>query len=203
MLVALNIKTNCCENMLITCFASCLEMWKVIWEMRFRFISCLKLFKMICFRDHVWSFHRQFCWSFNLIFWRITHAYSRLLSDVCLFSICRATYAYFRFIERCLWWDVIKLDEAFHQIHCERLIKFDEWRRHFIKSKEDDSSNLTKKTSSYQIKWTRHLIKLLKRKTVFLFSDEQTFAATLDVKNLILRKIFFCVKINVYVNLLW
>jgi hypothetical protein len=30
LLVVINIETNCCENMLITCFASCLKMWNVI-----------------------------------------------------------------------------------------------------------------------------------------------------------------------------
>ncbi len=57
---AVNIETNCCESMLMTCFASCLETWNVIWEMRFKFVFCLKLFKTIHFRDHAWSFHRQF-----------------------------------------------------------------------------------------------------------------------------------------------
>jgi hypothetical protein len=49
-------------------------------------------------------------------------------------------------------------------------------------------------TSFHQVERTRHLIKLLRRKTVLLFFDEQSSAATLDVKNLILQKIIFCVK---------
>jgi hypothetical protein len=49
-------------------------------------------------------------------------------------------------------------------------------------------------TSSHQIERTRHLIKLLKRETVSLLSDEQSSAATLDVKNLVLQRIIFCVK---------
>jgi hypothetical protein len=189
---AMNIKTNCCENMLITCFASCFEMWNVIWKMRFRFVFCLKLFETIRFRDHAWSSHRQFYWSFNFAFWRMTHAHSRLSSDVCLFSICRATYVCSRLVERRLWWNVINLT------------------KHFIKFIVSDSLNLTK--AIHQI-WRkkRHLIKsnervissnFLKRKTILLFSDEQTSAATFDVKNVILQKIFFCV-INVCVKLLW
>jgi hypothetical protein len=45
-------------------------------------------------------------------------------------------------------------------------------------------------------------MKILKKETVFLLFDEQISAATLDVKNLILQKIFFCVKINVCVRFL-
>jgi hypothetical protein len=87
----INTEIVCCENMSITCFASCLEMWDVIWEMRFRFVfckDCLKWFILVIMLDHliVSSF-----WSSNLIFWRMTRAHSRLSSDVCLFSICRAT----------------------------------------------------------------------------------------------------------------
>jgi hypothetical protein len=52
-------------------------------------------------------------------------------------------------------------------------------------------------TSSHQIERTRHLIKFLKKETVFLFSDEQSSAATFDEENLVLQKIIFCVKIVV------
>ncbi len=175
-----------------------------------RFVFCLKLFETIRFRDHVWSFHRQFYWSFNLAFWRITHAHSWLSNDVYLFSICRATYVYSRFVERRLWWDVIKFDETSHQTHCERLIKLDESDSSNLMSENVISSNLTKAIHQTWRK-KRHLIKsnervissnFLKRKTISLFFDEQTSATTFDVKSLILRKILFCV-INVCVKLLW
>jgi hypothetical protein len=52
-------------------------------------------------------------------------------------------------------------------------------------------------TLFHQIERARHLIKFLKKKTIFLFSDEQSSATTFDVKNLILQKIIFCVKIAV------
>jgi predicted GTPase len=44
-------------------------------------------------------------------------------------------------------------------------------------------------TLSHQDERARHLIKLLRRKTIFLFFDEQSSAATLNMKNLILQKI--------------
>ncbi len=149
MFVTMNIKTNCCENMSITCFASCLEMWDVIWEMRFKFIFCLKLFETIHFRDHAWSFHRKFCWSSSLIFdeWRI------LILDY------RMTYICFRFIERRMF--ILDLS---NDVYNETLLNL---TRHFIKLIVSDSSNLTKtiyqtwwvKTSFYQI-WRKRLIKL-------------------------------------------
>jgi hypothetical protein len=43
------------------------------------------------------------------------------------------------------------------------------------------------KASFHQVERTRHLIKLLRRKTVFLLFDEQSSAATFDVKNLVLQ----------------
>jgi hypothetical protein len=94
----------------------------------------------------------------------MTHAHSRLSSDVCLFSICRAMYARSRLLERRLWWDV-ELDETSHQnetIH-------QSWRKRLIKLDESDSSNLTRKdvissnltkASSYQTWRKRHFIKL-------------------------------------------
>jgi hypothetical protein len=57
---------------------------------------------------------------------------------------------------------------------------------------ENDSSNLTKTTSSHQT--------FLKRQTIFLLFDEQSFAVIYDLKNLVLQKIVFCVKINVCVK---
>ncbi len=110
----------------------------------------------------------------------MTHAHSRLSSDVCLFSIYRATYVYSRLVERCLWRNVIKLDETFHQSQSERLIKFDESDSSNLMSENVISSNLTK--AIYQI-WRkkRHFIKsnervilsnFLKKETFFLFFDE-------------------------------
>ncbi len=178
--------------MLITCSAFCLEMWDVIWKMRFKFVLCrnyLKWFILVIMLDHLIV---NFFDSSRLIFdeWRM------LIFDY------RVTYVYSRFVERRLWWDV-KLDEASHQIWKKwlikfwrkRLIKLDEWKRHLIKSDENDSSNLM--TLFHQIERARHLIKFLKKKTIFLFSDEQSSATTFDVKNLILQKIIFCVKIAV------
>ncbi len=145
LLAVVNIETNCCESMLITCFASCLEMWDVIWEMRFRFVSCwdcLWRFVLVIMLDHL-----------IVILWRM------LILDY------RVTYICSRFAERRLWWSVIKLDETSHQTLCERLIRLDEWKRHLIewrkrlinldewkrhliKSNESDSSNLMSDISS-------------------------------------------------------
>jgi hypothetical protein len=67
--------------------------------------------------------------------------------------------------------------------------------RHLIKSDESGLSNLM--TPSHQVERARHLIKLLRRRTVSLLFDEQSSAATIDEKNLVLQKIIFCVKIAV------
>ncbi len=88
------------------------------------------------------------------------------------------THVYFRFVERRLWWsDSSNMTKTIYQI----------WRKkhHFIKSDE--------KTSFHQI-WRKRLIKLLKRKTIYLFFNKQFFAATFDVKNLVLQKIIFDIK---------
>ncbi len=129
-----------------------------------------KLFEMIRFRDHAWSFHRQFFLD------RLVSLFSEwrmLILDY------RVTYVCSRSVERRLWWDV-KLDEASHQIWSEtthqtwrkRLIKLDEsdsssltkathqaWRKRLINLDESDSSDLTKETSFHQIWRKRHLIK--------------------------------------------
>ncbi len=155
-MLAVNAETVCCESMLITCFASCLEMWDVIWEMRFR-LSFAEVVWMIHSRDHVWSSHRQFFfWSSNLTFseWRM------LILDY------QVTYVCSRFVEQRLWWDV-KLDETSHQSWQKRLINLDESDLSNLISENVISSNLTKathqtwwlKTSSYQI-WRKRLIKL-------------------------------------------
>jgi hypothetical protein len=198
----MNIKTSCCESMLITCFVSCLEMWDVIWEMRFKFVFCLRLFEMIRFRDHAWSSHRQFFWSSSLTFWRMTHTNSRLSSDVCLFSICRATYVCSRLVERRLWWDVIKLDETFHQTHCEQLIKFDESDSSNLMSENVISSKLTKATHRTWRK-RRHFIKLNERVISSNFWEERQFLYFLMSNllqlhlmwiNLILQRVIFFVR---------
>jgi hypothetical protein len=162
-----------CESMLITCSAFCLEVWDVIWEMRFKFVfcrNCLKWFILVIMLDHlIVNFSDSSSFTFDE--WRM------LILDY------RVTYVCSRSVERRLWWDV-KLDETSHQTWRERLIKLDEtshqtwWKRlikrkRLIKFDERDviSSNLTK-ASSHQT-WDRHLIKLLKRETISLFSDEQ------------------------------
>jgi hypothetical protein len=73
-------------------------------------------------------------------------------------------------------------------------------KRHLIKFDENDSLNLM--ISFYQVKRTRHLIKLFKKKTISLLFDEQSSAAIFDVKNLVLQKIiilcedkYVCVKL--------
>jgi hypothetical protein len=128
--------------MSITCFASCLEVWNVIWKMRFRFVLC----KIVWDDSFSWSCliisSSDFFWSFNLIFWRMTHAHSRLSTDVYLFSICRATFMMKRQVWRSIssnlkWNDSSNLTKATHQT----------WRkeRHFIKSDESlISSNFEK-----------------------------------------------------------
>jgi hypothetical protein len=134
-----------CENMLITCSAFCLEMWDVIWKMRFKFVlykNCLKWFILVIMFDHLIV---NFFNSSSFIFdeWRM------LILDY------RMTYVCSRSVERRLWWNV-KFNEAF--------IKFDEndssnLTKHLIKFDENDSSNLTKAT--HQTWWKRrHLIKL-------------------------------------------
>jgi hypothetical protein len=120
----MNIETNCCENMLLTCFASCLEMWNVIWEMRLRFGFCLKLFETIHFRDYAWSFHRQFFWLFNLIFdeWRM------LILDY------RVTYVCSRFVEQRMF-----IFDLLSDVYDETSLNL---TRFFIKLIVSDSSNL-------------------------------------------------------------
>ncbi len=174
---------NCCESILITCFASCLEMWDVIWEMRFRFVSCLKLFKTIRSRDHAWSSHRQFFWSSSLTFdeWRM------LILDY------RVTYVCSRLVERRLWWDVIKLDETSHQSRCERLIKLDESDSSNLMSENVISSNLTK---AAHLTWRkkRYLIKSNDRVISSNFWKDRRFS---------LAESHLLCRIDVCVKLLW
>jgi hypothetical protein len=44
-------------KMLITCFASCFEIWNMIEKYDFRFFFLQRLFLWIRSRDHAWSFH--------------------------------------------------------------------------------------------------------------------------------------------------
>ncbi len=172
LLAVVNTETNCCESMLITCFASCLEMWDVIWEMRFRFVfcwDCLWRFVLVIMLDH-----------FIVILWRM------FILD------CRVTYICSRFVERRLWWDVIKLDErshwmtkATHQTWWMKTSSHQIWRKRLIKSDE------------------RHLIKLWERKTIFLLSDKRSHASIHCMRNLAWQKITFCTKIDDCVKLLW
>jgi hypothetical protein len=135
-LLAVNTETSCCESMLITCFAFCLEVKNVIWEMRFKFAlcrDCLKRFIFVIMLDH---FIVSFLDRLDLAFdeWRM------LILDY------RVTYVCSRLVERRLWWNVIKIDETSHQIHCERLIKLDESDSSNLMSENVISSNLTKAT---------------------------------------------------------
>jgi hypothetical protein len=141
------------------------------------------LFVMIRSRDHAWLSHRHFDESRMLIL------------DY------RVTYICSRFVERRLWWDVIKLDETSHQTLCERLIKLDESDSSNLMNENVISSNLTKTTHQT---WWRDFIKLLKRETISLFFDEQSSAATFDMKNLVLQKIIILREDRkVCVRLLW
>jgi hypothetical protein len=183
----MSIETVCCENMSITCFASCFEMWNVIWEMRFRFVlcrNCLKWFILVIMLDHLFV---SFFWSSNLTFdeWRV------LILDY------RVTYVCSRSVERRLWWDV-KLDEASRQTWNETTHQI--WRERLIKFDESDSSNLTKenvisfnltKASSHQTWRKSHLIKLWERRTILLLSDKRFHASTHNMKNLVLQNIIF------------
>ncbi len=101
-----------------------------------------ELLKMIYSRDHAWSSHRQFFSDRLISFfdeWRM------LILDY------RVTYVCFRFVERCLWWNV-KLNEAFNQIWNETTYKI--WRKRFIKFDEKNviSSNVTKVSSHQTLK---------------------------------------------------
>jgi hypothetical protein len=145
--------------------------------------SLLKWSVTIRSRDHAWSSHRHFDeWRMSILDYRVTY-------------ICS------RFVKRRLWWDVIKLDETFHQTLCERLIKLDESDSSNLMSENVISSNLTKATHQT---WWRHFIKFLKRKTIFLFFDEQSSATTFDMKNLVLQRIIILREDKeVCVRLLW
>jgi hypothetical protein len=138
LLAVMNIETNCCENMLITCFASCLEMWYIIWEMRFRFVSCwncLWWFVFVIMLDH-----------FIVSFFDCLASF--LTNDACLFSIIE--------------WRMLVFDSS-SDVYDETSLNL---TRHFIKFIVSDSSNLTKaihqtwwvKTSSHQI-WRKRFIK--------------------------------------------
>jgi hypothetical protein len=179
-----------CENILITCSASCFEVWNVIWKMRFKFVlcrDCLKWFIFVIMLDHlIVSFSNSSSFIFDE--WRM------LILDY------RVTYVCSRFVERRLWCDV-KLDEASHQTWRKRLIKLDEtshqiWWKRLIKFDERDviSSNLTK-ASSHQT-WDRHLIKLFEKKDNFsIFWWAIRFhATTRDKENLVLQKITFILR---------
>jgi hypothetical protein len=183
LLAVVNTETNCCENMLITCFASCLEMWDVIWEMRFRFVSCW---------DCLWRF---------VLVIMLDHLIVILTNDACLFSIIE--------------WRIFVFDLS-SDVYNETSLNL---TRHFIKFFVSDSSNLTKathqtwwmKTSSHQI-WRKRLIKLddvissnfWEERQSFYFCDEQSSAATFDIRNLVLQRIIILREDKeVCVRLLW
>jgi hypothetical protein len=162
----MSIEIVCCENMLITCFAFCLEMWNVIWKMRFRFVSCkncLKWFVLVIMLDHLIVI---FFWSFNFTFWRMTHAHSsfsiikwRMFVLDLSSDVYDETSSLTKHLIKLVMRRLIKLDEndssnltrTTHQTWRKRLIRLDE--RNVI------SLNLTK-ASSHQTWRKRHLIKL-------------------------------------------
>jgi hypothetical protein len=164
----MNAEISCLREYIDNLFAFCLEMWDVIWKMRFRFVFCKN-----CLSD-------SFSWSCliissSVIFDRLVSLFSEwrmLILDY------RVTHVCSRSVERHLWEsDSSNMTKASHQTWWKKrhLIKFDE------------------KASSHQI-WRKRLIKLSKRETILLFSDKQSFAATLDMKNLVLQKVIFDVK---------
>jgi hypothetical protein len=116
LLVVMNIETNCCENMLITCFTSCLEMWNVIWKIRFRFIFCW---------NYLWRFVFVIMLD-NFIVNFFDCLISFLTNDACLFSIIE--------------WRMLVLDSS-NDVYDETLLNL---TRHFIKFIVSDFSNLTK-----------------------------------------------------------
>jgi hypothetical protein len=162
--------------MLITLFvAFCLEMWDVIEKCDFKFSFCKSIsvnsFSWSCliisssdFFDRLVSSLANDACSFLIIEWRMFVL--DLSSDV-YDETSDLTKHFIKFDEN----DSSNLTKATHQIWRKRFIKFDE--------KDVISSNLTR-TSFHQI-WDRHLIKLLKKKTIFLFSDERSHAATRDM----------------------
>ncbi len=150
--------------------------WDVIWEIRYKFFM-QKLSVTICFRDLVWSSHRQ-CFD-------------------CLVSIQRMTYVRSRLVERrmCSWWDDssdfissnwerfiiwkrLKSDSDNRiSSNCERLIKSDEsdsssLMRTIRESCWDEiSSNLWKIKKSHQT-W----------RICFCFSDKQSRETIFDAE---------------------
>jgi hypothetical protein len=127
LLAVMNIETNCCESMLITCFASCLEMWDVIWKMRFKFVFCwnyLWRFVLVIMLNYfIVSF-------FDCLIWLLTN-------DVYLFSIIE--------------WRLFVLDLS-SDVYDKTLLNL---TNDFIKFFVSDSSNLTK--AIHQTWWVKTL----------------------------------------------
>jgi hypothetical protein len=136
-----------------------------------------KLFEMIHFRDHAWSFHRQFF-------------FDRLISSFdewrMLILDYRVTYVCSRSVEWRFWWDV-KLDEASHQTWNEATHQT--WKR-LIKLDESDSSNLTRKTSFHQIWRKRHFIK----------SDENFISSNFEKEE---QSLYFLINDLVHQHMIW
>jgi hypothetical protein len=120
--------------MLITCFAFCLEVWNVIWKMRFRFAlckNCLRRFILVIMLDHL-----IVNFSDRLI--------SLLTNDACSFSIIE--------------WRMFVLD-----LSSDVYDETSSLTKHLIKLDENDSSNLTKATHQTWRK-RRHLIKFWRKR---------------------------------------
>jgi hypothetical protein len=85
--VAMNVKTNCLRKYVDNVDnVFCVLSRNVKCDLKNAIQICFlqKLFKMIHSRDHTWSSYRQFFWFVKSHLWRVTHAHSRLSSDVCL-----------------------------------------------------------------------------------------------------------------------
>ncbi len=84
-------------------------------------------------------------WRMLILDYQVTYVYSRLSSDVCLFSICRAA----SMMRRRAWWDISSkwsgssnLTKATHQSWRKRTSSHQSWRRrHLIKLEIVVSSN--------------------------------------------------------------
>jgi hypothetical protein len=141
LLAVMNIETNCCENMLITCFALCLEMWDVIWKMRFKFVSCW---------NHLWRFVLVIMLDYFIVSF-FDCLVSFLTNDACLFSIIE--------------WRMLVLDSS-SDVYDETSLNL---TRHLIKLIVSDSSNLTKAT--HQIWWMKTSFHQIWRKRFIKFND--------------------------------
>jgi hypothetical protein len=143
--VAMNVETNCCENMLITCFASCFEMWNVIWKMRFRFVfcwNCLWWFVLVIMLDHFIVILTNDACLFSIIEWRMS--VFDLSNDVYDETSLKLT----RHLIKLMMSDSSNLTKATHQIWWMKASSHQIWRKRFIKLDDVISLNRTNVISS-------------------------------------------------------